>query len=375
MGGMTSSVAAKLVFFPPSPPSYKVVTDKVTGLLLLASFPHRENVEIHKLQTRRGTEIMAMYVRHPIANSTIIYSHGNAVDLGQMYELFIELSIHLKVNLMGYDYTGYGQSTGKKTSENNTYADIEAVYKCLEETYGSKQDDVILYGQSVGSGPTLDLASRLPLLRAGVLHSPILSGLRVMYAVKKTYWFDIYKVCSSFHFFSILAHSSNRKTVLHTCVCGFSLYICRIDKITYVDCPILIIHGTADEVVDCCHGKQLWELCKNKYEPLWVKAGNHCDLEHYPEYIRHLKKFITTVERLPQRKSVDRREKPRQSTECKAPPKSHESKKTSSSKLRISFDHHLGRRSRRSVDCHDKTLKSVDHSHEIENVDRVPSDS
>ncbi|XP_048590864.1 uncharacterized protein LOC125575810 [Brassica napus] len=140
-----------------------------------------------------------------------------------------------------------------------------------------------------------------------------------MYAVKKTYWFDIYK-------------------------------------------------GTADEVVDCCHGKQLWELCKNKYEPLWVKGGNHCDLEHYPEYIRHLKKFITTVERLPQRKSVDRREKPRQSTECKAPPKSHESKKTSSSKLRISFDHHLGRRSRRSVDCHDKTLKSVDHSHEIENV-------
>ncbi|XP_013583564.1 PREDICTED: alpha/beta hydrolase domain-containing protein 17C [Brassica oleracea var. oleracea] len=101
MGGMTSSVAAKLAFFPPSPPSYKVVTDKVTGLLLLAPFPHRENVEIHKLQTRRGTEIMAMYVRHPMANSMMIYSHGNAADLGQMYELFIELSIHLKVNLMG----------------------------------------------------------------------------------------------------------------------------------------------------------------------------------------------------------------------------------------------------------------------------------
>ncbi|KAF8081808.1 hypothetical protein N665_0866s0015 [Sinapis alba] len=331
MGGMTSSVAAKFAFFPPSPPSYKVVTDEVTGLLLLAPFPHRENVEIHKLQTRRGTEIMAMYVRHPMANSTLIYSHGNAADLGQMYELFIELSIHLKVNLMGYDYTGYGQSTGKP-SEHNTYGDIEAVYKCIEETYGSKQEDVILYGQSVGSGPTLDLASRLPLLRAVVLHSPILSGLRVMYAVKKTYWFDIYK---------------------------------NIDKITYVDCPILIIHGTLDEVVDCCHGKQLWELCKNKYEPLWVEGGNHCDLEHYPEYIRHLKKFITTVERLPPRKSVDRREKPRQSTE---PPKS-QSKKTSSSKLRISFDHHLGR-SRTSVDCHDKTRKSVEI---VDN--RVPSDS
>ncbi|EFH60524.1 hypothetical protein ARALYDRAFT_477346 [Arabidopsis lyrata subsp. lyrata] len=351
MGGVTSSVAAKFAFFPPSPPSYKVVTDELTGLLLLSPFPHRENVEIVKLRTRRGTEIVGMYVRHPMATSTLLYSHGNAADLGQMYELFIELSIHLKVNLMGYDYSGYGQSTGKP-SEHNTYADIEAVYKCLEETFGSKQEDVILYGQSVGSGPTLDLASRLPQLRAVVLHSPILSGLRVMYAVKKTYWFDIYK---------------------------------NIDKIPYVDCPVLIIHGTWDEVVDCSHGKQLWELCKDKYEPLWVKGGNHCDLEHYPEYMRHLKKFIATVERLPcrrvssdqsERKSMDRRVKPRQSTERRErerekPPKSQSKK--SSSKLKISFDH-LDR-SRRSVDCHEKTRKSVDQIERgRKSVDRVRSE-
>lgn len=85
-------------------------------------------------------------------------------------------------------------------SEHNTYADIEAAYKCLEENYGAKQEDIILYGQSVGSGPTSDLAARLPHLRAVVLHSPILSGLRVMYPVKRTYWFDIYKV----RFFSFL---------------------------------------------------------------------------------------------------------------------------------------------------------------------------
>lgn len=62
------------------------------------------------------------------------------------------------------------------------------------ETYGAHEEDIILYGQSVGSGPTLDLAMRLPCLRAVVLHSPILSGLRVMYPLKHTYWFDIYKV-------------------------------------------------------------------------------------------------------------------------------------------------------------------------------------
>ncbi|KAK9119914.1 hypothetical protein Scep_018007 [Stephania cephalantha] len=302
MGGVTSSMAAKFAFFPPSPPSYKLVKDELTGLTTLSTFPHRENVDVLKLATRRGTEIVAIYVRYPMASSTLLYSHGNAADLGQMYELFIELSIHLRVNLMGYDYSGYGQSTGKP-SEQNTYADIEAAYKCLEDSYGAKQEDIILYGQSVGSGPTLDLASRLPQLRAVVLHSPILSGLRVMYPVKRTYWFDIYK---------------------------------NIDKIPLVNCPVLVIHllpcldfhksdslaqGTSDEVVDCSHGKQLWELCKEKYEPLWLKGGNHCDLELYPEYIKHLKKFINYVERSPSqrntsRRSVDNFEQSRRSTDC-----------------------------------------------------------
>lgn len=102
MGGVTSSMAAKLAFFPPNPPSYKLVEDELTGILLLSSFPHRENVEVLKLPTRRGTEVVAIYVRHPMATSTLLYSHGNAADLGQMYELFIELAIHLRVNLMGY---------------------------------------------------------------------------------------------------------------------------------------------------------------------------------------------------------------------------------------------------------------------------------
>lgn len=102
MGGVTSSMAAKFAFFPPNPPSYKIMTDELTGLYTLSNFPHRENVEVLKLPTRRGTEIIAIYIRNPMATSTLLYSHGNAADLGQMYELFIELSIHLKVNLMAY---------------------------------------------------------------------------------------------------------------------------------------------------------------------------------------------------------------------------------------------------------------------------------
>lgn len=102
MGGVTSSMAAKLAFFPPNPPSYKLVKEEVTDLLLMEPFPHRENVEVLQFRNRRGTEIVAMYVRHPMAKSTLLYSHGNAADIGQMYELFVELSIHLRVNLIGY---------------------------------------------------------------------------------------------------------------------------------------------------------------------------------------------------------------------------------------------------------------------------------
>ncbi|KAF3647922.1 putative F-box/kelch-repeat protein-like [Capsicum annuum] len=286
MGAVTSSMAAKFAFFPPNPPSYGVAVEESTGKLKMTEVVQGEHVDILKLGTKKGTEIMAMYVRNPAAKLTVLYSHGNAADLGQMYDLFTELSLHLQIinpesglasvpdsgphrielsysSLMRYDYSGYGQSTGKP-SEQNTYADIEAAYKCLEETYGAKEEDIILYGQSVGSGPTLDLGSRLSRLRAVVLHSPILSGVRVLHPVKRTYWFDIYK---------------------------------NIDKIPSVECPVLIIHGTADDVVDFSHGKQLFDLCKQKYDPLWVEGGNHCDLELYPEYIKHLKKFISAIEK------------------------------------------------------------------------------
>ncbi|XP_027345891.1 alpha/beta hydrolase domain-containing protein 17B isoform X3 [Abrus precatorius] len=343
MGGVTSSMAAKFAFFPPNPPSYKLVTDELTGLLLLTPFPHRENVEILKLPTRRGTEIVAVYIRHPMATSTLLYSHGNAADLGQMYELFIQLSIHLRVNLMGYDYSGYGHSSGKP-SEQNTYSDIEAVYKCLEESYGVKQEDIILYGQSVGSGPTLDLAARLPQLRAVVLHSPILSGLRVMYPVKRTYWFDIYK---------------------------------NIDKIPLVNCPVLIIHGTSDEVVDCSHGKQLWELCKEKYEPLWLKGVEKSPSQRY-SFRRSTDQFelprkSTDIFEV-SRKSTDRREKPRKSTDRPEKLKNLSSNADMLEKLRMTFDHK--ERSRRSVDCHEKSRKSIDHQLEkgrksVDRLDRI----
>ncbi|CAN6563976.1 hypothetical protein C1H46_028311 [Malus baccata] len=263
MGNVTAGVAAKFAFFPPDPPTYDVSKDE-GGKLVFSGVTADKNMEVHLLDTKGGNKIVATFWRHPFARFTLLYSHGNAADLGQMHELFIELRAHLRVNIMSYDYSGYGASTGKP-SEFNTYYDIEAVYNCLKSDYEIRQEDLIVYGQSVGSGPTLHLASQLKKLRAVVLHSAILSGIRVLYPVKLTFWFDIFK---------------------------------NIDKIRHVSCPVLVIHGTEDEIVDLSHGKRLWELSKEKYEPLWVKGGGHCNLETFPEYIKHLRKFINAMEKL-----------------------------------------------------------------------------
>ncbi|KAL6553076.1 hypothetical protein OROGR_006918 [Orobanche gracilis] len=346
MGAVTSAMAAKFAFFPPNPASYGVTVAEGTGKLKMTEVADHENVDVLKVKTKRGTEIVAVYVRNPAAKLTLLYSHGNAADVGQMYDLFSELSIHLRVNLMGYDYSGYGQSTGKP-SELNTYADIEAAYECLQEHYGVKEEDIILYGQSVGSGPTLDLASRLPRLRAVVLHSPILSGLRVMYPVKRTYWFDIYK---------------------------------NIDKIPLVQCPVLIIHGTDDDVVDCSHGKQLLELCKEKYEPLWVNGGNHCDLELYPEYIKHLKKFILAIEKSGHMRngsatSIDEMECIRSSIDVRPRQSTDQREKSRSSidhreKARVSIDRR--EKSRASTDKRERSRKSIDYADKVYNIPEQP---
>ncbi|XP_052198440.1 uncharacterized protein LOC127805729 isoform X1 [Diospyros lotus] len=262
MGNVTSNVAARFAFFPPDPPTYDVYREG-DGRIIFTGLSADKNVDVHLIDTKGGNKIVATFWKHPYGRFTILYSHGNAADLGQMQDLFIELRAHLRVNIMSYDYSGYGASSGKP-SEFNTYHDIEAVYNCLKSEYEIKQEDLILYGQSVGSGPTLHLAARLQRLRAVVLHSAILSGIRVLYPVKMTLWFDIFK---------------------------------NVDKIRNVSCPVLVIHGTNDEIVDWSHGRRLWELSKEKYDPLWVKGGGHCNLETFPDYIKHLRKFVHAMEK------------------------------------------------------------------------------
>ena len=96
------------------------------------------------------------------------------------------MSKRCQCTVVAYDYSGYGRSTGKP-SERNIYADIEAVVKALVERYRIPTPSMIMYGESIGSAPALDMASRVWV--AGViLHAPIKSGLRTYYGYGKRSW-------------------------------------------------------------------------------------------------------------------------------------------------------------------------------------------
>ena len=107
----------------------------------------KESLEVFHTRTARGNRIACMYVKcAPNARFTILHSHGNAVDLGQMSSFYLGLGTRINCNIFSYDYSGYGVSEGKP-SEKNLYADIEAAWNFLRTKYGVSPENIILYGQ------------------------------------------------------------------------------------------------------------------------------------------------------------------------------------------------------------------------------------
>ncbi len=150
-------------------------------------------------------KIPAFFIRRRNATQTILFSHGNAEDLGMMYPRMKDLAIVLGVNILAYEYTGYGLSIPGPTtrgkndgsrsegddrisnegpSENMIYRNVEAAYRYLTEDRKIPPQQIVLYGRSLGSGPSCYLAAKTALsgnsVGGLVLHSPFLSVYKVV---------------------------------------------------------------------------------------------------------------------------------------------------------------------------------------------------
>ena len=201
---------------------------------------YQDHDSILKLSVNESEQISAMYLTNPNAQYTLLYIHGNAEDLG-------EIAPQLKrfqqwgYSVFAYDYRGYGTSDGKP-GEQNAYEDAEVAYRYMTEQLKIPRDRIIVYGRSVGGGSAVELAARHSV--AGLsLESTFTSAFRVVVP------------------FPILPFDKFR----------------NLHKLKQVDCPVLVMHGQADQIIPFNHGQDLYKAVKGPKVSLWEPEAGHND--------------------------------------------------------------------------------------------------
>jgi alpha-beta hydrolase superfamily lysophospholipase len=189
----------------------------------------------------------------------ILYFHGNSGSLdtwGLLGEDFVKTGFDFFI----FDYRGYGKSKGPK-SEEAFHKDCQVVYEHVKKSYPEK--DIIVYGRSLGSGfATKVAANNNP--KSLILETPY------------------------YNFTTVAKHHFPFLPI------GFILrWNIQTDKwITKVKCPILIFHGTKDEVIPYKQAIKLKDLLKKEDTFITIEGGTHNNMPSYPEYAVQMKKYI-----------------------------------------------------------------------------------
>jgi fermentation-respiration switch protein FrsA (DUF1100 family) len=222
---------------------------------------YRDSEQIIKLLSGKDALISAVYLKNPEAKYTILYSHGNAEDVGLLLPLLKEIR-NFGFSVLAYDYQGYGTSTGSPTEE-RAYQDADAAYQYLTQQFRIPPAQIIALGRSLGGAVAVDLASRQP-LGGLIVESSFLSAYRVMTQIP------------------LLPLDKFRSAV----------------KLKKVRCPVLVIHGTVDEVIPFRHGQTLFRLAPEPKQHYWVVGAGHNNLFEVADiqYAVALRKFSALVD-------------------------------------------------------------------------------
>jgi abhydrolase domain-containing protein 17 len=217
-------VGERLIFQPP-PPSYD-----------------EADLPFTRVPVAGGGWIALLHLPNPGAEYTVLFSHGNAEDLGHLRPI-LELIRDAGFSVVAYDYRGYGRSSPARPRVAAAVADAEAAHRHVVTELGVPAERLVLHGRSLGSGPTLELAAR---------HGA--AGIVLESAFTSTY-----------------------RVVTRVAILPFDRFR-NIDHVRTLEMPLLVIHGMRDAVIPFSHGRRLFDLAAEPKRALWVEHAGHNDL-------------------------------------------------------------------------------------------------
>ena len=106
-----------------------------------------------------GTKLHSWWIPNEKAQFTFIAFHGNAGNIANRGYVYKFLS-DIPANVLAVEYRGYGKSEGKP-GEKDFYRDANSAYRFLLEKEGVHPENIISFGQSLGTATATHLASEV----------------------------------------------------------------------------------------------------------------------------------------------------------------------------------------------------------------------
>ena len=197
--------------------------------------------------------------------ATILFFHGNGGNITSVSWLGQRFAKH-GFNVLVFDYRGYGASDGVAATEAGLYADGDAAVAFLVNNKKLRPEQIVLYGHSLGTAITADVASRGH-YGAVVLESGFSSASSV--ATTSLPWLPHW-----LHFLGKNRFESAR-------------------KLTNVRSPILIAHGDPDQTIPTGEARLLFASANEPRKLLIVPGAGHVPFGSGGEtYLNQIEQFM-----------------------------------------------------------------------------------
>jgi fermentation-respiration switch protein FrsA (DUF1100 family) len=214
--------------------------------------PMYENAEVSELylNLRSGKRIHCWNYKVANAAKVILFSHGNAGNLSSRNSI-LNLLIQTGASVFIYDYEGFGKSDGLPSIDGICENGLVA-FDHLVQHDGVKPENIIVYGESLGTGVAMYLADVRP--AGGVI---LQSGFSSLKKIAR-------EVFPTLHAFP-----------------GFLFPTQQLDTLALSKKPhppLLIIHGVHDRVVPYSHAVRLYKEAAEPKQLLTLPDAGHTDI-------------------------------------------------------------------------------------------------